>query len=63
MRTILIEWRHLDIAGATCRRCYDTGVELVQAIARLWPVMRVQNLMSIVLKETTLHSEEIDYSI
>ena len=35
MTTILIEWRHLDVGGATCERCGDTGKELRQAVARL----------------------------
>ena len=25
MRTLKIEWRHLDVAGEACDRCYDTG--------------------------------------
>ncbi len=35
MRTLQIEWRHLDVDGETCDRCYDTGENLKNEIKRL----------------------------
>lgn len=35
MKTLTIEWRHLDVAGETCNRCYDTGENLNQEVKRL----------------------------
>lgn len=35
MKKIIIEWRHLDVDGATCERCSDTGGELRRAIESL----------------------------
>lgn len=35
MKTLKIEWKHLDVAGDTCNRCYETGENLVQEIKRL----------------------------
>lgn len=61
MQTIIIEWRHLDVAGKTCRRCGDTGAELVQAIARL-KVECAPKDVNIVFREKKLHSGEIAHS-
>lgn len=30
-----IEWKHLDVAGDTCNRCYDTGENLYNEVKRL----------------------------
>ncbi len=35
MKTIIIEWRHLDQSGDTCDRCSDTGSALRQMIAAM----------------------------
>jgi len=32
---LVIEWKHLDAAGETCDRCYDTGENLHAEIKRL----------------------------
>lgn len=32
---LIIEWKHLDAAGETCDRCYDTGENLNAEIKRL----------------------------
>jgi len=32
---LVIEWKHLDAAGETCDRCYDTGENLHAAIKML----------------------------
>lgn len=35
MKKLIIEWKHLDIDGDTCDRCYDTGENLTNEIKRL----------------------------
>ena len=30
MKTLVIEWRHLDVEGETCERCSQTGASLVE---------------------------------
>jgi len=39
MKTLTIEWKHLDKEGATCVRCSDTGktlAEVVKDLSREW---------------------------
>lgn len=58
MQTVTIEWLHLDIAGATCKRCGNTGREL----ARLVELMRSECTprgVDIVFQETLLSAEQI----
>jgi hypothetical protein len=61
MQTITIEWRHLDVAGKTCRRCGDTGAELIQAVACL-QLECAPKEVNIIFRETKLHSGEIAHS-
>lgn len=35
MKTLKIEWKHLEVDGETCDRCYDTGENLNAEINRL----------------------------
>ena len=35
MKTLKIEWRHIDVDGETCDRCYDTGENLNAEVTRL----------------------------
>jgi hypothetical protein len=35
MKTLKIEWKHLDVDGETCDRCYDTGENLNAEVNRL----------------------------
>ncbi len=35
MKKLIIEWKHLDVEGETCDRCYDTGENLNQEVKRL----------------------------
>lgn len=58
MPSIIIEWKHLDVAWATCRRCGDTGLELVQAIERLRAECAPRGV-NIVFRETRLGADEI----
>ena len=34
-KSLIIEWRHLDVEGETCDRCYDTGENLAAEVKRL----------------------------
>ncbi|MDA8226302.1 MAG: DUF2703 domain-containing protein [Desulfitobacterium hafniense] len=44
MKTLKIEWRHLDVAGETCNRCYDTGENLNQEVKRLNRSLKPQGI-------------------
>ncbi|MDF2942285.1 MAG: hypothetical protein K0S01_1143 [Herbinix sp.] len=44
MKTLIIEWKHLDVAGDTCDRCYDTGENLNQEIKRLNKVLQSKEI-------------------
>jgi hypothetical protein len=35
VKTLTIEWKHLDKEGATCMRCRDTGKTLAQVVGEL----------------------------
>mgnify|MGYP004702315427 CR=1 FL=1 len=35
MKKLVIEWKHLDVEGETCERCYDTGENLANEVRRL----------------------------
>ncbi|MDD4738307.1 MAG: DUF2703 domain-containing protein [Bacilli bacterium] len=35
MNKLIIEWKHLDIDGDTCNRCYDTGENVYNEVKRL----------------------------
>jgi len=61
MKTLTIEWRHLDVAGETCERCSDTGATLSKEI----PVIN-RSLLSSGVRigwfETKLSGDEITES-
>ena len=61
MQTIIIEWRHLDIAGKTCQRCGDPGAELRTAITRLQNECGPRGV-NILFQETKLTGNEIVHS-
>ena len=61
MRTLKIEWRHLDVAGDTCDRCYDTGENLVQEVKRLNRALQQQDI-KVELTETKLNDSQIPQS-
>jgi hypothetical protein len=61
MKTLTIEWRHLDKEGATCVRCLDTGrtlAEVVKELSREWERSGIR----IVFTETLLEPEDIRQS-
>jgi len=61
MRTLKIEWKHLDVAGDTCNRCYDTGENLVQEVKRLNRALQPQGI-EVELTETKLDDIQIPQS-
>jgi len=58
MKTIVIEWLHLEVGGATCRRCGDTGLELARAIEQLQAECAPRGV-EIVARETPLPPGQI----
>lgn len=44
MKTLKIEWRHLDVEGETCDRCYDTGENLANEVKRLIKVFQPKGI-------------------
>lgn len=61
MKTLKIEWRHLDVQGETCDRCYDTGENLANEVKRLKRALGPQGI-EIVLTETKLDDSHIPQS-
>lgn len=61
MKTLTIDWKHLDKEGATCVRCTDTGRtldELAKDLSRAWEASGIR----IEFKETCLGAGEIRQS-
>jgi len=61
MRTLKIEWKHLDVEGETCNRCYDTGENLNQEVKRLNRALQPQGI-KVEWFETKLDSTQISQS-
>ncbi|MFZ5773885.1 MAG: DUF2703 domain-containing protein [Thermodesulfobacteriota bacterium] len=61
MRTVTVEWRHLDKDGKTCDRCAATGQELIELVRRMDAECRPKGVR-IVFTETRLTEAEIDQS-
>lgn len=61
MKSLTIEWRHLDKAGNTCVRCSDTGAELDAVAASLAAECRPCG-WEIGLRETRLDERRIAQS-
>jgi hypothetical protein len=58
---LIIEWKHLDAAGETCDRCYDTGENLHAEIKRLQRKLDPQGI-TIQLIETKLDESNVKES-
>lgn len=58
MRTVTIEWLHLEVEGATCQRCGDTGQELHLAVDRLRDECAPRGV-EILFRETLLNPRQI----
>ena len=61
MKTLKIEWRHLDVEGETCNRCYDTGENLNQEVKRLKRALQPQGI-EVELTEIKLDDNQISQS-
>ncbi len=61
MKILKIEWRHLDVEGETCNRCYDTGENLAQEVKRLSRALQPQGI-EVELSETKLDNTQIPQS-
>ena len=58
MKTLVIEWKHLEVDGNTCVRCSDTGEALREAIEQLAEECRSLG-WEIKFKETRLAAEDV----
>lgn len=61
MKKLLIEWKHFDKEGNTCRRCSNTGVSLHKAIDELKEELEKKGVR-ISYKEIKLSENEIKES-
>lgn len=61
MKSLRIEWKHLDVEGETCNRCYDTGENLNQEVKRLNRFLKPQGI-EVEWFETKLDSTRIPQS-
>jgi hypothetical protein len=58
MKTLTIEWKHLDKDGATCVRCQDTGKTLAEVIGELKRECK-ETGVQVVFRETLLGTSRI----
>jgi len=61
LKTLTIEWRHLDVAGETCDRCYDTGENLANEAKRLRRTLEPHGIEVVVI-DTKLGDDQIPES-
>lgn len=61
MKNLTIEWKHLDVEGETCDRCYDTGENLEQEVKRLNRALQPQGIQ-VEWVETKLDDTQIGQS-
>jgi len=61
MKTLRIEWRHLDVEGETCNRCYDTGENLFYEVKRLTRLLQTK-AVEVEFIETKLDDTQIPNS-
>ena len=61
MKTLSIEWRHLDLDKGTCLRCSKTGKTLQQVISELKKELKDKNVR-ILFSETKLSEKQIKQS-
>ncbi|HHX69062.1 MAG TPA: DUF2703 domain-containing protein, partial [Gallicola sp.] len=61
MTTLKIEWRHLDVDGETCDRCYDTGENLYHELKRLNRVLEPKDI-TVELIDTKLSAHDVKHS-
>ncbi|HZH93671.1 MAG TPA: DUF2703 domain-containing protein [Tissierellaceae bacterium] len=61
MKTLIIEWRHLDVKGETCDRCSQTGANLVDEINLLNRKLKSLEIQ-VMLKENKLDEVRVNES-
>ncbi|MEW6648270.1 MAG: sigma-70 family RNA polymerase sigma factor [Pseudomonadota bacterium] len=61
MKKVTVEWRHLEVGGATCERCGDTGEEVRNAVAALNQECLPRNVW-FELRDTPLSATELAQS-
>jgi len=61
MKTLIIEWRHLDVKGETCDRCSQTGANLVDEINLLNRKLKSLDIQ-VMLKENKLDEVRVNES-
>ena len=61
MKKLVIEWKHLDVDGETCDRCYDTGETLAAEVKRLSRALQPQGV-EVEYLETKLEDTQIPES-
>jgi len=62
-KNLIIEWRHLDVDGETCERCYDTGENLAAEVKRLNRALNPQGINvkynEVKLDEAQIHESNV----
>jgi len=61
MKTLRIEWQHIEKDGKTCKRCGDTGQTLVQVMNELTEELKPQGIR-VRLQETKLSKDDVSES-
>jgi hypothetical protein len=61
MKTVTVEWRHLDKEGKTCDRCAETGQGVAEMVHTLQQECRAKGV-DILFTETKLSEAEISQS-
>lgn len=61
MKQLIIEWKHFDVKGETCDRCYDTGENLTAEVKRLNRALQPQGVQ-VEYIETKLDDTQIPES-
>lgn len=61
MKKLTIEWRHLDVDGETCARCYDTGETIAAELRRLNRALN-QKGIEVAAVETKLGKDQVAQS-
>lgn len=61
MKSLHIEWQHIEENGKTCRRCAETGTTLTQVVNELTEELKPEGIR-VHLAETKLSKDEVAQS-
>lgn len=61
LKKLTIEWKHLDVEGETCDRCYDTGENLANEVTRMNKAFQPNGII-VEFLETKLDADSIPES-